>query len=159
MSTDLNPANDLQAGVPELTELGKTIEVLRIQRGLSKQHLARFAGASRQQLWRVLTGKSDLTDALARRLEQALGVPTDTLRRDRAPGLVSSAATLQPLASRLTDPEELKALFAVLPAGPEGLRLKRALLDVAEELCLAARQPLPAGVAALRQRVLTEAVA
>ena len=51
--------NSLPAGAPELTELGKRIEKLRIDRGLSKQHLARHAGTSRQQLWRVMTGKSE----------------------------------------------------------------------------------------------------
>src|SRR5215216_1844770 len=61
------------ASAPELTALGKAIEMLRIERGLAKQHLARAAGISRQQLWRVMTGKSELTNTLAGRLTTALG--------------------------------------------------------------------------------------
>src|SRR5581483_674828 len=63
-------------GVPELTELGKRIEMLRIARGISKQHLARYAGTSRQQLWRVMTGKSELTSTLRARLADVLAVST-----------------------------------------------------------------------------------
>src|SRR3954467_11513662 len=66
-------------GAPELTDLGKRIEVLRIERGISKQHLARFADTSRQQLWRVMTGKSELTGTLRARLSDALGVRLDDL--------------------------------------------------------------------------------
>ena len=51
-------------GAAELTSLGKRLEILRIERGLSKQKLARHAGTSRQQLWRVMTGKSELTNSL-----------------------------------------------------------------------------------------------
>src|SRR3954462_5025245 len=61
-------------GSPELTELGKRIEMLRIDRGLSKQYLARFAETSRQQLWRVMTGKSELTFALRTRIADALSI-------------------------------------------------------------------------------------
>lgn len=65
-------------GTPELTALGKRLEILRIERGVSKQRLARHAGTSRQQLWRVMTGKSELTSSLRDRLASALAVqPTD----------------------------------------------------------------------------------
>lgn len=67
------------AGFPELNELGMKLEMLRIQRGIAKQHLARHAGTSRQQLWRVMTGKSELTVQLRERLAQALGVPAGEL--------------------------------------------------------------------------------
>jgi DNA-binding transcriptional regulator YiaG len=49
MSTGGAKPDSESVGFPELTSLGKRIEVLRIGRGLSKQRLARFAGTSRQQ--------------------------------------------------------------------------------------------------------------
>src|SRR5262245_22511235 len=61
-------------GFPALTELGKRLELLRIRRALSKQLLARRVGISRQQLWRVMTGKSELTASLCGRLADALDV-------------------------------------------------------------------------------------
>jgi transcriptional regulator with XRE-family HTH domain len=64
---------------PELTALGKRIELLRIERRLSKQHLARQIGTSRQQLWRVMTGKSELTSSLRLRLADALAVGVELL--------------------------------------------------------------------------------
>src|ERR671932_939234 len=63
----------------ELTAMGKQIEMLRIQRGLSKQHLARYAGTSRQQLWRVMTGKSELTSSLRHRLAEVLHIDANAL--------------------------------------------------------------------------------
>src|SRR3954464_9241763 len=69
----------LTAAAPELTELGKRIEILRIDRGISKQHLARFAETSRQQLWRVMTGKSELTFALRSRIAEALKIQPSEL--------------------------------------------------------------------------------
>lgn len=161
MSTDRttpNPAPEPQdSGAPELTPLGKRIEVLRIQRGLSKQHLARFADASRQQLWRVLTGKSELTDALAARLADALGVPVDTLREPSPAAPHTTGPDLPPLALALCDPAQLAAVFALLSAGDESLRLRRALLDAAEDLCLVARLQVPAELMALRGQVLSGA--
>ena len=73
----------------ELTPVGKQIEMLRIQRGLSKQHLARYAGTSRQQLWRVMTGKSELTSSLRHRLAEALHV--DAADSGRAEGPADDA--------------------------------------------------------------------
>lgn len=70
------------AGFPEFSELGRTLELLRIHRGISKQHLARYAGISRQQLWRVMTGKSELTASLRERLAQALAVRPGELVAD-----------------------------------------------------------------------------
>src|SRR3954471_16758760 len=69
-------------GAAELTLLGKRLEILRIERGLSKQYLARYAGTSRQQLWRVMTGKSELTSALRQRLADALVVEAGALAPD-----------------------------------------------------------------------------
>src|SRR5436309_15608630 len=81
MSTQAVSEFDTRQGVPELTDLGKRLEILRIERGVSKQHLARYAGTSRQQLWRVMTGKSELTGGLRSRLADVL--QTQTLDPDR----------------------------------------------------------------------------
>ena len=90
MSTQALLESTLPEGVPELTMLGKRLEILRIERGISKQHLARYAGTSRQQLWRVMTGKSELTSSLKERLAGALSVDPSLLsnasaRRTRTP--------------------------------------------------------------------------
>jgi len=90
------------SGAPELTELGKRIEMLRIQRGISKQHLARHAGTSRQQLWRVMTGKSEMSPALRARIADALQSPTIQLN---APVAATAAGALAP---------------ATVPARPSG---------------------------------------
>src|SRR5687767_722545 len=79
MSTDFARESALPEGAPELTSLGKRLEILRIERGISKQHLARHAGTSRQQLWRVMTGKSELTSSLKERLAGALSVDPSVL--------------------------------------------------------------------------------
>src|SRR5512132_2994024 len=79
MSTEALLDSTLPEGAPELTALGKRLEILRIERGVSKQRLARHAGTSRQQLWRVMTGKSELTSSLRERLASALSVESATL--------------------------------------------------------------------------------
>ena len=81
MSIEVDGRSDAVASsFPELTPLGKRIEMLRIERGLSKQQLARLAGTSRQQLWRVVSGKSDLTTSLCARLAEALDTDPRFLR-------------------------------------------------------------------------------
>src|SRR5947209_12631060 len=79
MSTELLRDDPIAEGAPELTALGKRLEILRIERGVSKQRLARHAGTSRQQLWRVMTGKSELTSSLRERLASALAVEPRSL--------------------------------------------------------------------------------
>src|SRR5688500_19784643 len=79
MSTEMLRDSTLPEGAPELTSLGKRLEILRIERGISKQRLARHAGTSRQQLWRVMTGKSELTSSLRERLAGALSVEPSAL--------------------------------------------------------------------------------
>src|SRR3954469_20153139 len=79
MSTEAIDDAMLAEGTPELTQLGKRLEILRIERGVSKQRLARHAGTSRQQLWRVMTGKSELTSSLRERLALALSVEPASL--------------------------------------------------------------------------------
>src|SRR3954454_5736810 len=95
MSTEALRDSFLSEGAPELTALGKRLEILRIERGISKQHLARFAGTSRQQLWRVMTGKSELTDALRQRLAVALQVDSAALTT----ASISAASSTRPTAA------------------------------------------------------------
>jgi len=80
MSTDHDDDQLTAAGVPELTPLGKRIELLRMERRMSKRILAHRAGTSRQQLWRVMTGKSDLTSSLCARLAEVLEIDSRVLR-------------------------------------------------------------------------------
>ena len=159
---------------PELTSLGKRIEILRIGRGLSKQHLARFAGTSRQQLWRVLTGKSELTDALRQRLAVALEVDSAVLEGS-VPSLApatSSAPTISPvvdtaIATRgigvsldtyLSDPQLAERTLRTLPNGEVGRELKRMILTALEDVALERRITLPAEFFELRRRVLSDEI-
>ena len=158
------------AGFPELTSLGKQIEVLRIGRGLSKQRLARFAGTSRQQLWRVMTGKSELTDALRQRLAAALDVDAGALASSApflapVPSITPTAApTDVAVATRaigvsldtyLTTPELAERTLRTLPNGDVGRELKRMILTALEDVALERRLALPAEFFELRRRVLS----
>ena len=130
-------------GFPELTTLGKRIEMLRIERGLSKQLLARGAGTSRQQLWRVMTGKSELTGTLGQRLAEVLQVDLRALRglemiasanASWTTGSATSAsATLSigpaTLAEFLADPARLQGVLAALPRDEHGAHIRASLLD------------------------------
>ena len=80
MSTDAEDEQLSANGVPELTPLGKRIELLRLDRRMSKRVLAQRAGTSRQQLWRVMTGKSELTSSLCARLSEVLETDSRLLR-------------------------------------------------------------------------------
>jgi transcriptional regulator with XRE-family HTH domain len=156
-------------GFPELTPLGKHIEVLRIGRGLSKQHLARFAGTSRQQLWRVMTGKSELTDGLRQRLAEALRVETSTLLTAAPSTSVGPASSAVAALSRvapvvigisletyLAAPALAERTLRTLPNGDDGRELKRLLLSALEDLAIQHRIALPAEFFDLRRRVLAE---
>jgi len=167
MSTEVMDDSLVAAGVPELTQLGKRLEILRIERGVSKQRLARHAGTSRQQLWRVMTGKSELTSSLRERLALALSVE---------PAILSGAASAAPMASTtiessfgyrptlpttapsvsdyLVDAEHLATTIRTLPSGDGGRRLKRALLNAVEDLAVEAGQALPIDYSEIRRRVL-----
>lgn len=159
------------AGFPELTELGKRIEVLRIERGVSKQHLARFAGTSRQQLWRVMTGKSDLTGSLRQRLADALHVDAAALSsaRSTTTGRALPTALLTPIGVNgtvhlsagavefddwIADAGRIEHALRVLPAGEAGSRAKRALLNALEDIAVERGRALPAPFFELRRRVL-----
>ena len=170
MSTKLEPTFDAPSGGPELSDLGKRIEWLRIERGLSKQFLARYAGTSRQQLWRVMTGKSELTSALRQRLADVLVVEAGTLAADPARWTVPTAtrlstATRSVVASALlasptsfeqfaSDQAKLEQSLTTLPAGALGRRLKRALLNAIEDVAVEHAVPLNAAFFELRRKVL-----
>jgi transcriptional regulator with XRE-family HTH domain len=166
MSTELIGDTLLADGVPELTQLGKRLEILRIERGVSKQRLARHAGTSRQQLWRVMTGKSELTSSLRERLALALSVEPATLSLDShrsASGLSFGSAFGRPatlpasapsLAEYLVEARHLATTLRTLPLGDGGRRLKRALLNAVEDLAVEAGQALPIDYSEIRRRVL-----
>ena len=166
MSTEAIEDVLLTDGTPELTQLGKRLEILRIERGVSKQHLARHAGTSRQQLWRVMTGKSELTSSLRDRLASALAVEAGTLSSHADSSSATAAfgtqfgfpATLPARAPTvsdyLTDAGHLAETLRTLPSGDGGRRLKRALLNAVEDLAVEAGQALPLDYSEIRRRVL-----
>ena len=157
--SDLEPA---ESGA-ELTALGKRLEILRIERGVSKQRLARHAGTSRQQLWRVMTGKSELTSSLRERLATALCVESTTLVTTQthasptATTLAFSPSTsglALTVTDYLTDPGHLALTLRTLPSGDGGRRLKRALLNALEDLSVEAGRSLPIDYSEIHRRVL-----
>ena len=165
MSTEASLEFTLPEGAPELTALGKRLEILRIERGVSKQHLARHAGTSRQQLWRVMTGKSELTSSLRERLASALSVEPADLSAGTASStlghvastfalLGASAATMPTVHDYLADPAHLTASLRTLPTGDGGRRLKRALLNAVEDLAVEAGRALPLDYSEIRRRVM-----
>lgn len=165
MSTENTEEIPHDGGFPELSVLGKRIERLRIERGMSKQRLARAAGTSRQQLWRVTTGKSELTTSLCQRLADVLHIDTRLLRGEQlepetaalralvgAPGNGSHVAP--DLAAYVADEAHLVRTLDTLPAGPSGERLKRALLNCIEEVARAEGLRLPSAFFERRGRVV-----
>jgi transcriptional regulator with XRE-family HTH domain len=129
-------------GAPRLSMLGKKIEMLRVDRGLSKQALAKSSGTSRQQLWRVMTGKADLTGPLGQRLATVLDVDSRTLSTS-ALGDGDVEVSLGGVTPWPTAPGNLASYFASaelvtrslrsLPAGEDGIALRTALLNAIEE--------------------------
>lgn len=168
------------AGTPELTPIGKRIEMLRIERGLSKQQLAKAAGISRQQLWRVLAGKSELTSSLCERLAfvlqtdisvladfDAAGAPHGTLARwfassgtdavamipAGAPTFLASAPP-GTFAEFVAGADLLRLTLAALPACDDGAALKRSVLDAIEDIAIARGVPLTPAFFELRRAVI-----
>src|SRR3954467_4667994 len=164
MSTEVARDFDLAEGVPELTPLGKRLEILRIERGVSKQRLARHAGTSRQQLWRVMTGKSELTSSLRDRLASALAVESATLVAGQhvpthalsaeitASGHASGVTITATIDEYLADPMFLARTLRPLPSGSGGRRLKRALLNALEDLAVETGRSLPIDYSEIHRR-------
>ena len=159
---------DSDPGAPRLCALGKRIEMLRVDRGVSKQLLARAAGTSRQQLWRVMTGKSELTTTLCQRLASVLDVDSRTLSSAAldgahqskvafsfavAPTLVESSPT-DTLAAYLATSTPLVRTLRSLPGGDDGVVLKRSLLNAVEERARTSRMQIPAWLFRVRASVL-----
>lgn len=166
-------------GTPELAPIGKRIEMLRIERGISKQQLAKAAGVSRQQLWRVLAGKSELTSSLRDRLAFVLRTDAASLHGEAPePGradastasgwtrtmgtttgvagtFVTPSAPVATFAEFAADPAQVQSLLAHLPACEAGLALKRAVLDAIEDVAMARGVALPAAFFDLRRGVIT----
>lgn len=184
MSIETGDENGAATGFPELTGLGTQLEMLRIGRGISKQSLARQAGTSRQQLWRVMTGKSELTSSLRMRLaevlqidQRTLGHGDELLRSAGALAAFQEDVTLSPsfaapmtraraAASReeqaasvddyLCDCEAIARTLATLPPGKAGRALKRALMNALEECAAERGIRLIPEFFALRGRVIND---
>lgn len=162
------PGESFDAAGPRLSELGKRIEMLRVDRGVSKQVLARAAGTSRQQLWRVMTGKSELTSTLCQRLASVLDVDSRTLSSAAFSGAGPSSASVKLSPPRLSlDIVPARSLTAylessallvrtlrTLPVGNDGVALKCALLNALEDRARAARLQIPAWLFRVRASVL-----
>jgi transcriptional regulator with XRE-family HTH domain len=154
------------AGNLRLSTLGKRIEMLRVDRGVSKQLLARAAGTSRQQLWRVMTGKSELTTTLCQRLASVLDVDSRTLSsvafdrtRQSSISFPTSHAAVEPspvhtLEAYLASSTSLVRTLRSLPGGDDGAALKRALLNAVEDRARMTRTQIPAWVFRVRASVL-----
>ncbi|CAN5342002.1 hypothetical protein BH09GEM1_BH09GEM1_03760 [soil metagenome] len=142
----------------DLTALGMRLEILRIQKGLSKQGLARSAGTSRQQLWRVMTGKSELTTALKVRLAGALACETEVIadHSDHTATALDGRSPARPMtvSDYLTDANHIATTLKTLPLCDEGQRLKRALLNTLEDMAVEAGRTLPADYPEIHRQVL-----
>jgi len=155
-------APQVLGGAPELTALGKRLELLRIERGFSKQLLARLAGTSRQQLWRVMTGKSELTSGLCQRLAEVLQVDARVLRdwcgnenmRFYPDGRAADPAPVPSLEAYVSDTDTLLATLRTLPGGDAGRRLKREFLNCVEVVAADAGLRLSPSFFELRGRVI-----
>ena len=151
-------------GGPRLSVLGKRIEMLRVDRGISKQALAKSSGTSRQQLWRVMTGKSDLTGPLGQRLATVLDVDSKTLSTNslaasdtEVPLAGLSAWTASAPASLETYLESSALVHHTLrslPSGDDGVALRTALLNAIEERARARGLRIPDWLLQLRGSVL-----
>lgn len=153
---------------PQLSDLGKRIEMLRVDRGVSKQVLARAAGTSRQQLWRVMTGKSELTSTLCQRLASVLDVDSRTLSSAAFAGAGQARASItrpagrlslelvpaRSLAAYLESSSLIVRTLRTLPVGDDGVPLKCALLNALEDRARAARLQIPAWLFRVRASVL-----
>lgn len=152
---------ELDEGVADLTPLGMHIEFLRIERAMSKQRLAQRAGTSRQQLWRVMTGKSELTKSFRDRLASALSIDiaelvSPTAARSAAVSQYTPAVSIPSvsMAEYLANAEHLAVTLRTLPSGDQGRRLKRSLLNAVEDLAVESGRALPLEYSEIHRRVL-----
>jgi transcriptional regulator with XRE-family HTH domain len=157
ISTTFPPQSN--SGFPELVELGKRIEMRRIDRGISKQRLARHAGISRQQLWRVMTGKSELTASLRARLADALGVDAVSLGGGHvSPGGKPDQKAMPALAldpdMYLADAHAIMRTLATMPGGDAGRTIKRELLNSLEDFAISRGLRLGGAFFDIRRRIL-----
>jgi transcriptional regulator with XRE-family HTH domain len=148
-------------GAPRLSTLGKRIEMLRVDRGLSKQALARSSGTSRQQLWRVMTGKADLTGSLGQRLATVLDVDSRTLSTASLGDAEVPLAGATPwptsptsLSSYLASPALVARSLSSLPSGDDGIALRTVLLNAIEERARLQGLRIPDWLLQLRGSVL-----
>ncbi len=158
MSTESVLHPSLSPNSPALTDLGRRVEILRIGRGMSKQALAHHAGTSRQQLWRVMTGKCELTTGLRERLASALSVQPPDLE-GCAPGIGYTPPNAIPYTAvtvfdYLSNASHLALTLQTLPSGEGGRRLKRALLNAVDDLSVDAGRTLSTEYVGIRHRVL-----
>ena len=155
MSTELDDDDLTSAGIPELSPLGKRIELRRLERRMSKRTLAQRAGTSRQQLWRVMTGKSELTSSLCARLAEVLEIDGRALRDETAetPAPVHICETLE---DYIAGPNGLERTFETFPITNDGRRLKRVLLDAIEDIAMARSLKLPQAIFDLRRAVVND---
>jgi transcriptional regulator with XRE-family HTH domain len=142
-------------GVPELTPLGKRIELLRFERRMSKRVLAQRAGTSRQQLWRVMTGKSELTSSLCARLSEVLETDSRLLREASRSDTDGTAERFcETLEDYVSSTSGLERTFETLPPTEDGRRLKRVLLDAIEDIAMSRSLKLPQAIFDLRRAIV-----
>ena len=155
MSTELDDDDLTSAGIPELSPLGKRIELRRLERRMSKRTLAQRAGTSRQQLWRVMTGKSELTSSLCARLAEVLEIDGRALR-DATVETAAPVHICETLEDYIAGPNGLERTFETFPLTNDGRRLKRVLLDAIEDIAMARSLKLPQVIFDLRRAVVND---
>jgi transcriptional regulator with XRE-family HTH domain len=155
MSTELDDDDLTSAGIPELSPLGKRIELRRLERRMSKRTLAQRAGTSRQQLWRVMTGKSELTSSLCARLAEVLEIDGRALR-DATVETSAPVHICETLEDYIAGPNGLERTFETFPITNDGRRLKRVLLDAIEDIAMARSLKLPQVIFDLRRAVVND---
>jgi transcriptional regulator with XRE-family HTH domain len=151
-----------------------------MDRRMSKRVLAQRAGTSRQQLWRVMTGKSELTSSLCIRLSEVLETDSRLLRDVRQPSADSNSGSAvsaeklpsvvvatgaidrdalldgfcETLEEYVSSTSGLQRTFSTLPNTNDGRRLKRVLLDAIEDIAIARSLKLPQAIFDLRRAVV-----
>jgi hypothetical protein len=108
-----------------------------------------------------MTGKSELTSSLRERLAFALSVDSHALYNSDESNFVrhglepSTLAVAPTLNEYLANPALLVATLRTLPPGDGGRRLKRALLNVLEDLAVEGGHALPLDYSEIRRQVIS----